>query len=69
MPDLREDVKLSVIDACKREAVIILNWTDELDTGSRWNGDGGLMVVLEGEYHQRKSQQILHWVQRLYRSV
>jgi hypothetical protein len=53
-------VKLPVIDAYEQEAIIILNWTDHLDTRRRWNGDSGLMIILEREYHQWKSQQILH---------
>jgi hypothetical protein len=51
----REDMKLSVIRAYQQEAIIVLNWTDNLDTRCRWNGDGGLMVVVDREYRHRMS--------------
>jgi hypothetical protein len=56
-------VKLPVIHGYEQETIVILNWTDHFDTRCRRNGDSGLMIILEREYHQRKSQQILHRMQ------
>ena len=53
-----EDVELPVIHAYKQETIIILDRTNNFDERFRRNKDNCLMVV-SGEHHHRKSQEIL----------
>jgi hypothetical protein len=55
-----EGMELLTVHAENEKAIIILNGADNLYDCSRWNRNGELVIVLEGKYHDRLVDTILH---------